>query len=50
MEIHVKWPPMPDRKFTRDSKNPTRENGLVLNALPGGNPNRARREDRGEER
>lgn len=44
------WPPTPDRKFTRYSKNPTIENGLVLNTFPGGNPNRARREDREEGR
>lgn len=47
MEVHVKWPPMPKRKFIRDSKNPTIDNAVEINAFRGGNPNKARHENRG---
>ena len=43
--MNIKWPPEETVKYK--AENPNRENGLVINAEPGGNPNKARRaEDR----
>lgn len=44
----IKWPP--EKTYTFKAEKLVKENSIVISAKDGGNPNRARREDRGEER
>ena len=39
--MNIKWPPEETIKY--EAEDPTKENGIVISALPGGNPKKARK-------
>lgn len=46
--MNINWPP--EETITYDAKNPTKDKGIEIKALPGGNPKKAktvRRTDEG---
>lgn len=45
--MNINWPP--EETITYEAKNPTRENGIEIKALPGGNPKKAKKVRRTDE-
>lgn len=45
--MNIKWPP--EETMNYEAKNPTKENGITISAIPGGNPkkvNKSKDEER----